>query len=165
MDYLNKLASRFFEDPEMVARFATLLCRLINVGGLLTGSAHPVFQSDIRPNDVDVIVVGDPILLKNRLQKMAGDFIYENLSFHYGERKLVDILFFPNRKNVMDVVYIEGIPCVDPSYLLRSYRNHSEGRKCKDAQKIKILQKYLKNIPFECSENSPSGGSARKLIF
>lgn len=118
------------------------------IGGIMTGSAHPLFEGGVYPNDFDFILPGSWQNYDRRLRSLAGQFFdFRDRSFFYKEsgKKVIDLIF---ERNPPREFFIHGVRCVEPKLLLRSYQQNDEDREGKnDLLKLSIIKKYIAKHP------------------
>lgn len=131
-------------DPGRLIKLFELVSSIHAIGGIMTGSAHPLFEGGVPPNDFDFILEGSWQKYDKRFHKLAGQlFDYKNLSFFWkdSDKKVIDLVF---ERNPPKECFIDDVRCVEPKLLLRSYRQNDEDREGKnDRLKISIIETYI----------------------
>lgn len=152
-------------DPRRLVRLLDLVSSLYAKGAIMTGSAHPLFKDDVVPNDFDFILPGSWQDHDKRLHRLAGQvFEYKNLSFFWKGcgKKVIDLVF---ERNPPKEFFIDGVRCVEPKLLLRSYRQNDEDREGKnDRLKISITEAYIAKHPQVQASCSTGDDTDRNLV-
>jgi hypothetical protein len=146
---LNVSQNIVINDPGcLVQLFFELAFSIHAIGGIMTGSAHPLFKGGVHPNDFDFIIPGSWENYNKRLREIAGQlFDFRDRSFFYKEsgKKVIDLIFV---RKPPKVCFIDGVRCVEPKLLLWSYQQNDEDREGKnDCLKLSIIKTYIGKHP------------------
>jgi hypothetical protein len=150
MENLKRLDISFPDD--VLEEVKKVLSYLFSIG-IVTGSFH--YRLKCKCYDIDFIIEDAPKeVVKRRINKMNLRYLrYKNLSFWYGDKKVIDLLFRTLRKRKIRTVTHNGVCYVRADYLLRVYQANS-----REKDKFKILE--LKELIKGSSNKSP-----KKRVF